>query len=162
MNAVFVWTKNLGTKQRTLNKMQVHQRYIQKKILRISLTNHRTKQWRRRRIQVNDTTWHIYSLKWQLAGYVARYIGSKTNAMEWTMKHWGATITMVRWHKNMCRIQLVPENSKKNRMEKQEKGLRQQDIKRLKEKKVPNVNPFSTPHSFTSFVDIGISSRKWN
>lgn len=55
------------------HKLEVHQRAIERRILGISLRDHKTNTWIREKTKVFDIIKRIGSLKWQWAGHVARH-----------------------------------------------------------------------------------------
>lgn len=58
--------------KRILNKLRVHQRSIERKMLGITLRDHKTNEWIRNRTKVEDIARRVCSLKWNWAGHVAR------------------------------------------------------------------------------------------
>lgn len=58
--------------KKILNKLKIHQRSIERKMIGITLKDHKTNEWIRNRTKVEDIVRRIGSLKWNWAGHVAR------------------------------------------------------------------------------------------
>ncbi|RVE53061.1 hypothetical protein evm_002359 [Chilo suppressalis] len=72
----------------SINKIQVAQRKLERKLVGITLRDRKTNTWLRKQSGVTDAVKHIASLKWQWAGHIARKHGSWGKAvLEW--RPWG-------------------------------------------------------------------------
>lgn len=73
-----------------INKLRVHQRAIERKILGVTLRDHKTNTWIRARTGVEDVITRVASLKWNWAGHVARgtekWSGKVIRWRPWTEK----------------------------------------------------------------------------
>jgi len=76
--------------QQTLNKLQVHQRAMERRLLGISLKDRKTNEWIRSKTKVMDITTRVSTLKWNWAGHVARHNEKWSNKVTrwrpWGMK----------------------------------------------------------------------------
>lgn len=59
--------------RKTVKKLQIHQRSIERRLLGITLKDRKTNKWIRDRTQAEDIIKRICTLKWNWAGHVARH-----------------------------------------------------------------------------------------
>lgn len=78
----WVFTKEI------LQKLQVAQRAVERKLVGVTLRDRKRNQWLRQQSKVTDVIKHVAKLKWQWAGHIARKQGSWCKAViEW--RPWG-------------------------------------------------------------------------
>jgi hypothetical protein len=94
--------------KRSMNKLQITQRAMERKMLGVSLRDRKTNEWLRQQTKLRDVTEKIVSQKWSWAGHIARRDDQRWTRRilewrPWTSKR-GVGRPPVRWSDDIVRV----------------------------------------------------------